>query len=296
MNEEEYLKILGLSGEPTWVEIKNAFLKIAIKTHPDKGGKEEDFKKANAAYQHFRAKHEKAPHDSDTKSDHEKTVLFEKIVNTLRVVLGRINFFSKIAMWGGALVAVSGILIVILFASDSESVSFGIYGIIAAAVLFSSGKFVSIEKKIILSELDNLLHVKKHLAKTSIVSVVLALLISPLLLWGIPILGIFAVFYLLSIIYNTVKVYTYLNKYLGHDVVKSDSKRMAFEEIKRAVYPKVKHDIWWHRLISVIGWILSICSLWFIPVIFPLYFGLVQRIIYYVAYGDNKAKWMVILK
>ena len=124
----------------------------------------------------------------------------------------------------------------------------------------------------------------------SAMAIVLAILISPVLLYGAPIIGLFAVVYFFSIILNTTKAYYYLNRYMnfnGEKDIKKQSKNFF-----TFIYPKINHDVWWHRLVSVVGWIVSICSLWFIIIVFPLYFGLIQRVIYFIAYGENKSKWM----
>lgn len=43
-------KVLGISHSSSEVEIKKAYKKLAMETHPDKGGDEEHFKEINAAY------------------------------------------------------------------------------------------------------------------------------------------------------------------------------------------------------------------------------------------------------
>lgn len=98
MNEDKYYKILGLNQNANWEEIKKAFLKIAVVTHPDKGGNVDDFKKANEAYQYFRTKFESREYSTrtstsshtDTEYDNEyreKNVLFEKIIHSLSQIL-----------------------------------------------------------------------------------------------------------------------------------------------------------------------------------------------------------------
>lgn len=51
-NKEDYYEILGVSKEATEDEIKRAYRKLALKTHPDKnGGDDTMFKKINLAYE-----------------------------------------------------------------------------------------------------------------------------------------------------------------------------------------------------------------------------------------------------
>jgi len=47
----KYHDILGVKPGATEEEVKKAYRKKAIETHPDKGGKEEDFQKVNEAYE-----------------------------------------------------------------------------------------------------------------------------------------------------------------------------------------------------------------------------------------------------
>jgi DnaJ family protein A protein 2 len=48
---ENYYEVLGISKEASSDEIKKAYRKKALENHPDKGGKEEDFKKITEAYE-----------------------------------------------------------------------------------------------------------------------------------------------------------------------------------------------------------------------------------------------------
>ena len=45
----QYHVLISLSRESSDGEVTKAFRKVALKAHPDKGGREEDFKKLNAA-------------------------------------------------------------------------------------------------------------------------------------------------------------------------------------------------------------------------------------------------------
>ena len=45
----QYQVLLTLNRESSDTDVSKAFKKIALKAHPDKGGREEDFKKLNAA-------------------------------------------------------------------------------------------------------------------------------------------------------------------------------------------------------------------------------------------------------
>ncbi|MCK5027474.1 MAG: zinc ribbon domain-containing protein [Candidatus Pacebacteria bacterium] len=63
--------------------------------------------------------------------------------------------------------------------------------------------------------------------------------------------------------------------------------------IFRYIYPKVKQNKTWHRLVTVLGWIMSVITLVFFPITFVIYFAIIQRVVYFVAYGDEKNKWLI---
>ena len=46
----DYYKILGVNKNSSPEELKQAFRRLAMKHHPDKGGDEAEFKKINEAY------------------------------------------------------------------------------------------------------------------------------------------------------------------------------------------------------------------------------------------------------
>jgi len=58
------------------------------------------------------------------------------------------------------------------------------------------------------------------------------------------------------------------------------------------IYPPIRQDIRWHRILKVLGWILSVGSLIFFPITFLVYFGIIQRIALYIAYGNDKDRWV----
>jgi len=64
-------------------------------------------------------------------------------------------------------------------------------------------------------------------------------------------------------------------------------------KIVRLIYPRIRHDVMWHRIVLVVGWILSIISLALFPIIFVLYFSIGQRLIFFVVYGKDKSKWQI---
>lgn len=70
----------------------------------------------------------------------------------------------------------------------------------------------------------------------------------------------------------------------------SKFEQIWFGKILRLIYPKVRQDKVWHRIVTVIGWVVSIFTY---LILLPIYFGIVQRVIYYIAYGDNKDEWLI---
>jgi hypothetical protein len=63
------------------------------------------------------------------------------------------------------------------------------------------------------------------------------------------------------------------------------------KKLFRAIYPKVRQDILWHRVVLVVGWTLSILSLGLFPLTFAIYFGIIQRAIFFIVYGKDESKW-----
>jgi len=59
------------------------------------------------------------------------------------------------------------------------------------------------------------------------------------------------------------------------------------------IYPPIRQDIRWHRIMKVIGWVISVCSIVYFPLVFILYFTVIQRAILYIVYGKNKGKWLI---
>ncbi|CAJ1948427.1 unnamed protein product [Cylindrotheca closterium] len=59
-----YYDVLGVSKTSSQQEIKKAYRKLALKNHPDKGGKEEDFKKISRAYEVLSDEQQKEVYDA----------------------------------------------------------------------------------------------------------------------------------------------------------------------------------------------------------------------------------------
>ncbi len=68
---------------------------------------------------------------------------------------------------------------------------------------------------------------------------------------------------------------------------------MTKEKLLFYIYPPVRQDIRWHRVMKVVGWFLSVASLIYFPIAFILYFGVIQRAILHIVYGKDKSKWFV---
>jgi DnaJ-class molecular chaperone len=62
-SSKSFYRILGVPKDSSANDIKKAYRKLALKHHPDKGGKEEDFKEISEAY--------------DTLSDPDKRQLYD---------------------------------------------------------------------------------------------------------------------------------------------------------------------------------------------------------------------------
>lgn len=98
-----------------------------------------------------------------------------------------------------------------------------------------------------------------------------------------------------ALLFTAVKVYQSMTKNTPKIEFKKISSAMKTDskKILNFIYPPVRHDILWHRVVLVVGWIFSICSLWFFPLTFIIYFAIIQRAIMFVVYGDKREKWLI---
>lgn len=62
-----YYQTLGLEKNATEMDIKNAYKKLALKNHPDRGGDEETFKKISEAYEVLSDKEKRMQYDNNGK-------------------------------------------------------------------------------------------------------------------------------------------------------------------------------------------------------------------------------------
>lgn len=60
----DYYKILNMSDKADLKDIKKSFYELSLKTHPDKGGNEENFKKINVAYEILKDNETRNKYDS----------------------------------------------------------------------------------------------------------------------------------------------------------------------------------------------------------------------------------------
>jgi len=64
---------------------------------------------------------------------------------------------------------------------------------------------------------------------------------------------------------------------------------MDKEGIYNAIYPPIYKNVMWLRLSRVIGWILSVGTIWLVGLgilVFIVYFGLIERLLVFIVY-DN---------
>lgn len=110
-------------------------------------------------------------------------------------------------------------------------------------------------------------------------------------LYLFPIWGIAITFVFFGIFFDIVRLIILIQKAKNKELINKVGFKEFVSMVGRLIYPEVRHDNISHRLITIIGWIASLFS-WFI--LFPIYFGVIQRMIYFVMYGNEKKKWMVI--
>ena len=68
-------------------------------------------------------------------------------------------------------------------------------------------------------------------------------------------------------------------------------KETKWKKLLLRIYPPVRQDKLWLRIMRVVGWTLSILSVTLFPITFVLYFGVIQRVILYIVYGNKKELW-----
>jgi len=66
---------------------------------------------------------------------------------------------------------------------------------------------------------------------------------------------------------------------------------MTIKEAVRYIYLPVRQDKFFLRLIKVVGWMLMLITHVFFPITFLIYFGVFQRVLLYLVYGEDKSKW-----
>ncbi len=71
---------------------------------------------------------------------------------------------------------------------------------------------------------------------------------------------------------------------------------MTIKQTVKYIYLPVRQDKFFLRLIKVVGWILMVVSHVFFPLTFLIYFGVLQRVLLYLVYGEDKAQWEPISK
>ena len=69
--------------------------------------------------------------------------------------------------------------------------------------------------------------------------------------------------------------------------------KTPWQKFLALIYPKVRQDKAWHRLIFIFGWIISVVSVVYFPITFAIYFGVIQRVIFFIVYGEDKSKWLI---
>ena len=66
---------------------------------------------------------------------------------------------------------------------------------------------------------------------------------------------------------------------------------MTIKQTIKHIYLPVRQDKFFLRLIKVVGWTLMVITHIFFPLTFLVYFGVFQRVLLYLVYGEDKSKW-----
>lgn len=228
----------------------------------------------------------------DVDSGAEAERLAGKVNIRVQKILQRIGFFGWTATIAGGLLSLAAILFYFFVASgDAPDDLFnllllaGLGGLAIVAV----GLWMLSQKKAALSRIGDLDLVSRKVLGLGVATLFIGVVITIPLALVFALWGLVAIVVIVLLTYDIFALSLEIQRLKSHKSNRANGQSASSANLRHLIYPKVKHDKAWHRGITVIGWIATVLS-W--GLLFPIYFGIVQRIIYFIAYGDNKSEWL----
>jgi len=234
-----------------------------------------------------------------------ETTLNEKVQIRALTMLARINFIAWSTFAIGLIVVLGLVALYFIFPGfydydpkspnlQTQWVMIGFVGLIVAVIGFWMVRKTKNLRKSThnLDGIDKKLMLLTGAALVACALIALPFLISAALIGpGGPFLfGVALMFVFLALLVDIIKFRSLVWRTKNNPQEIVENSKSTFRKIRILIYPKIKHNKIWHRAVTAIGWVVSIFSYF---ILFPIYFGVVQRIIYFVAYGDKKEEWLV---
>lgn len=224
------------------------------------------------------------------------TNLTEEVQIRALTMLARINFVAWATFIIGLFVILALVAMYFIFPDfyaydqkfpnvQQEWLIIGFAGLVVAVIGFWMIRQVRTLRKTI----HDVLVADKKLMILTIVTLAVGIIIAAPFLVFKSLLGFGLLFIFIALSLDIVKFRLLVWRTKNNTQEIADISKSSLKQIWSLVYPKVRHDKMWHRAVTIIGWVVSFFSYF---LLFPIYFGIIQRMIYFIAYGDKREKWL----
>lgn len=223
--------------------------------------------------------------------------LTEKVQVRALTMLARINFIAWLTFVMGILVVCALVVMYFIFPDfyaydpkfpnvQQQWLMIGFGGLVVAIIGFWMVRQVQTLRE----KIHDVLIVDRKLMLLTVVTLTVGLIIAvPFLLVNALLgYGLLFIFVALSLDVARFRSLVWRTKNNPQEIV--DVSKSSLKQIWKLIYPRVRHDKMWHRAVTIVGWVVSFFSYF---VLFPVYFGIIQRMIYFIAYGDKREEWLV---
>ncbi len=216
-------------------------------------------------------------------------IITDEVFHDLHKLAYRFSYFA----WSGIIFCLIGLLAAGFFFFISTDVSQDISFIsqIAAISVIPGviGAFILRRKRKMIRNVESCEYIRRNLFWDSLLVFVFAIPVTVGLFLCAAIPALVALVFMWNIISKTTSIYMETRD-MSEEV--HFRPRSRIRVLRRLIYPPINHDVWWHRLVTVVGWVLT-CALFYVFfLVIPLYFGVIQRVIYFVVYGKQKESWV----